>query len=172
MDGGYGRWLRTVTTDDGYERWLRTVATGGGYGRWLRTVATDGDYGRWLRTVATDGDYGRWLRTVATTVATDGGYGTDMDYHLSFNSLFLLESLAWPYIWGEVWANTTSLLLLLFIAIPVPSQTNKRLFMCVRVIDLASVSTICRLDFGTVPTVWYLLTFILSWTVDFKHKYI
>jgi hypothetical protein len=28
------------------------------------------------------------------------------------------------------------------------------------------------LDFGTVPTVWYLLTFILSWTVDFKHKYI
>jgi hypothetical protein len=50
----------------------------------------------------------------------------------------------------------TSLLLPLFIAIPVPSQTSKRLFMCVRVIDLASVSTICRLDFGTVPTVWYL----------------
>ena len=32
--------------------------------------------------------------------------------------------------------------------------------MCVRGIDFVSASTIFRSDFGTVPTLWYLLFFI------------
>jgi hypothetical protein len=43
------------------------------------------------------------------------------------------------------------------------------MYMCVMGVNFVSVSTILRLDFRTVPTVWYFLFFILfiSKNLDF-----
>ena len=57
------------------------------------------------------------------------------------------------YIRGEVWAHLYSLTTTLFY---VPSQESEFLCICVRVC-IFSLSTIFRLEFGTVPTVWYFV---------------
>jgi hypothetical protein len=45
--------------------------------------------------------------------------------------------------------------------VPIPSQESKWSSICVLGYRLFSVSSIFLLDFGTVPTVWYILCFIL-----------
>ena len=52
----------------------------------------------------------------------------------------------------EVWVHKTSLTPPLFIEVPVPIQESERSCICVRSIDLGSVSTIFLIDFGTIPT--------------------
>jgi hypothetical protein len=65
----------------------------------------------------------------------------------------------------KVWAHKTSLTLPLFIEVPVPNQESERSWMYVRGcnrIDFASLYYFDNLfDFGIVPTVWYILFFIL-----------
>ena len=65
----------------------------------------------------------------------------------------------------KVWAHKTSLTLPLFIEVPVPNQESERSWMYVRGcnrIDFASLYYFDHLfDFGIVPTVWYILFFIL-----------
>jgi len=65
---------------------------------------------------------------------------------------------------GEVWANTTSLTPPSFIEVPVPSQESERSYMyiCVLGLSILPLSMIIRLDFGTVPTVWYFFFQFIS----------
>ena len=61
----------------------------------------------------------------------------------------------------------------LFIAVSVPTHASERscicvlevMYLCVRGMDSVSVSTIVRLYFGTVPTVWYFFFLLYFGTV-------
>ena len=56
----------------------------------------------------------------------------------------------------------TSLTMPLFIEVSVPSQQSKQSCICVLGVSILPVSTICLLDFGTVPTVWYFFSILLQ----------
>ena len=59
-----------------------------------------------------------------------------------------------PFRLLQVWAHKTILTLPLFIEVPVPCQETERPYVSVLGdIDFTSDSMLCRIDFGTVPTV-------------------
>jgi hypothetical protein len=70
---------------------------------------------------------------------------------------------------GEAWAYITSLTPPHVIRIPVSSSKIERSYICVLGVSIVYV----RLDFETVPTVWYLLSLILSlsWHVHYCTLY-
>ena len=62
-----------------------------------------------------------------------------------------------------VWVHKTSLSLPPFIEVPVPSQEGERLCFCVLGGSILPFSTIFLLDFANVPTVWYLVPYIVHY---------
>jgi hypothetical protein len=65
----------------------------------------------------------------------------------------------WKALSGEVWSHKTNLTPPPLIEVPVPSKENVQSRTCVIGVSILHLSTICQLDFGTVPTVWYFLFF-------------
>ena len=63
----------------------------------------------------------------------------------------------------EVWAQKTSLTLLLFIEVPVRSQESEQSCIYVLEVSILSLSTIPIFDFRTVLTVWYFRTVLTVW---------
>ena len=61
---------------------------------------------------------------------------------------------------SPVWVHQTSLMLPLFIEVPVPFQLSERSFICVLWVSILPLSTIFLLDFGTVVVYIYSFLFI------------
>jgi hypothetical protein len=73
-------------------------------------------------------------------------------------------SLIWEniVIWFQYISNSRKVLTTpLFIEMPVPSQKSERSCICVLGLSILPLSTFLIFDFGSVPTVWYFLFFIL-----------
>ena len=72
-----------------------------------------------------------------------------------------------------VFVHKTSLTSPLFIEVPVPNQESNRtvMYVCLRGINLASVSTSFLSDFGTLPTVVFLFVFVFVLFVCFVFTY-
>jgi hypothetical protein len=62
--------------------------------------------------------------------------------------------------WSPVWVHQTSLMLPLFIEVPVPFQLSERSFICALWVSILPLSTIFLLDFGTVVVYIYSFLFI------------
>ena len=71
---------------------------------------------------------------------------------------------------GEIWAHKTSLTQPLSTEVPVLSQENEQSCICVLMVSISSLSTIFLLDFGTVPTVWFLFVFFFILLVKMSSK--
>ena len=61
----------------------------------------------------------------------------------------------------RIWVYKLSLTLPLFIEVPVPIQESERSCIYVLGVLILSFSTMLIFDFGTVPTVWYFLFYML-----------
>ena len=85
-------------------------------------------------------------------------------FKIQVNTIFLHDciiSLRW-----EVWTHKPSLTLPLSTEVPVPSQESEWSCICVLEVLILATSTIFRLDFGTVETLWYyLLSILLHWVL-------
>ena len=69
---------------------------------------------------------------------------------------------------GKLWSQKTILTPSLYIEVPVPSQESELSCICVVGVSLLPLPMIYLLDFGTVPTVWHLVVFILYLRYQYK----
>ena len=67
--------------------------------------------------------------------------------------------------------HETNLIPPLFVEVLLTSQESEQSRICFKGVNFVSVSTIFRLSFGIVPTVWYFLflIFIVPFTLIFKN---
>jgi len=83
--------------------------------------------------------------------------------HEAWHFTYMWKALAWRNISlrGKVWAHKTSLTCHFLLKCLYQTRKWAVMYLCVRGIDVDSVTTILIFDFGTVPTVWSFLFFIL-----------
>ena len=67
-------------------------------------------------------------------------------------------------------AHKTSVVLLHFITVPLPSQESERSCIYVLGVSIFLLSTIFLLDFETVPTVWYIVMSCLRYLCLFEYS--